>query len=540
MIDAITYALLKGDIGQGTQEAVSDYLDEHLTNPTNPPIDTSLTISGAAADAKETGDKITQLKEDLYPVKSTLISAFNKNRYDGYSEEGYLTSTGVLAISQDWRTTSLVYVGDLATVFCSGERISSGNRESINFFFLCTYDASGNLIEQVSSPTDTYTVGSSVDYIRFSYHSNTFHKIQVESGTRRTDYVAYDYNAFPTAVKSVENALASKSIDYGNTVSILDELTISNGYIDVNSGVFYEYANAESTDFMNIYEYDDLFVTGAPLYSSNCLYAIYDSNKVFLGSYKNNTVETNYHFTARNVFATYPTAEYVRFSSITASGGSHLFINKPVGTLWVGKKWVCVGDSLTEANGRTTKHYYDYVRDVTGINITVLGVSGTGYANGGSSGTDSFRERISNVPTDADVVTIFGSFNDLNAGLDLGTATDTGTSTIGGCINSTLDNLFSVLPLANVGVVAPTPWIYSNPTNEPNTASQYCDLLKAICERRSIPYLDLFHCSLLRPWDSTFRTLAYSKDDGNGVHPDETGHKLIAPRFKGFLETLLL
>lgn len=35
--------------------AVAAYLDEHLTNPTNPPIDTSLSITGAAADAKKTG-----------------------------------------------------------------------------------------------------------------------------------------------------------------------------------------------------------------------------------------------------------------------------------------------------------------------------------------------------------------------------------------------------------------------------------------------------------------------------------------------------
>ena len=34
-------------------------------------------------------------------------------------------------------------------------------------------------------------------------------------------------------------------------------------------------------------------------------------------------------------------------------------------------------------------------------------------------------------------------------------------------------------------------------------------------------------------------SLAYSKDGGSGTHPDETGHKIIAPRFKGFLETLL-
>ena len=62
MIDAITYTLLKGDIGQGTQEAVTEYLDEHLTNPSNPPIDTSLAIAGAAADAKAVGDAFSSIR----------------------------------------------------------------------------------------------------------------------------------------------------------------------------------------------------------------------------------------------------------------------------------------------------------------------------------------------------------------------------------------------------------------------------------------------------------------------------------------------
>lgn len=60
-MDIISYALSKGN----TQKAVTDYLDEHLTNPTNPPIDTSLSIAGAAADSKATGDKLSELKEDL-------------------------------------------------------------------------------------------------------------------------------------------------------------------------------------------------------------------------------------------------------------------------------------------------------------------------------------------------------------------------------------------------------------------------------------------------------------------------------------------
>lgn len=48
-----------------TAQAVSDYLDEHLTNPTNPPIDMSLAIAGAAADTKATGDIVNELKNGL-------------------------------------------------------------------------------------------------------------------------------------------------------------------------------------------------------------------------------------------------------------------------------------------------------------------------------------------------------------------------------------------------------------------------------------------------------------------------------------------
>lgn len=72
-MDIISYALSKGN----TQKAVTDYLDEHLTNPTNPPIDTSLSIAGAAADSKKTGDEIGALKEDL-TVVSEKVSAIEE------------------------------------------------------------------------------------------------------------------------------------------------------------------------------------------------------------------------------------------------------------------------------------------------------------------------------------------------------------------------------------------------------------------------------------------------------------------------------
>lgn len=205
---------------------------------------------------------------------------------------------------------------------------------------------------------------------------------------------------------------------------------------------------------------------------------------------------------------------------------------------WVGKTWVCVGDSLTEENSRTTKNYHHYIAEETGITVVNMGQSGSGYKKKDDS-SNAFYQRILTVPTNADVITIFGSFNDMSAGVEVGTVDDTETTTLAGAINTTIDNLFSVYPLARVGIVTPTPWNGNNEFNDKNADEAYVQIIIDICKKRGIPCLDLYHCSGLRPWEESYRALCYSKDDGNGVHPDETGHVLIAPRIKAFLETLI-
>lgn len=205
---------------------------------------------------------------------------------------------------------------------------------------------------------------------------------------------------------------------------------------------------------------------------------------------------------------------------------------------WANKKWVCVGDSLTEINSRTTKHYFDYISDVTGISVINMGVGGTGYMDE-QDDNNAFYQRILNIDTSADVITIFGSGNDLSH--PLGNITDVGTDTVCGCINKTLDNLFQVYPLANVGIITPTPWGWYPPhITENNKMANYSQALVDICNRRGIPCLDLYHCSGLRPWDESYLPLCYSKDDGNSVHPDEQGHKIISTKIQAFLQRLLL
>ena len=215
------------------------------------------------------------------------------------------------------------------------------------------------------------------------------------------------------------------------------------------------------------------------------------------------------------------------------------FANKNNGHVdWSDKKWVCVGDSLTEVNSRTTKHYFDYINEKTGITTINMGIGGTGYMEEQDQGI-AFYQRVLNIDTSADVITIFGSGNDLSH--PLGEITDTDTDTICGCVNKTIDNLFQVFPLANVGIITPTPWGWYPPyLTDNNKMAEYSKALVDICKMRGIPYLDLYHSSGLRPWEESYLPLCYSKDEGNSVHPDEKGHEIIASKIQSFIETLLL
>ena len=217
-------------------------------------------------------------------------------------------------------------------------------------------------------------------------------------------------------------------------------------------------------------------------------------------------------------------------------------LNVPEGDKYLNKKWAVIGDSLTAFNtlGSDVKNYVNYVSEKLGLNYVNYGVGGTGYRRGYTS-NNAFYQRVSNIDEDADIVTIFGSFNDL--GLEDGTygyniigdITDTTNATLCGAINLTLDNLISRCPNALIGIILPTPWqTYSLG----NTYSvEYTTKLKQICEKRSIPCLDLYNASNLRPYDETFRESFYK--NGDGVHPNTIGHKRFSNEIVEFLRSIL-
>ena len=341
-----------------------------------------------------------------------------------------------------------------------------------------------------------------------------------------------------------------------STINLFNKETITNGYIVGNTGELIPHSDGGcASDFIEVNELEKIYI------NSNWNGCCYDKNKNFL--WQKEFGETEFITPANTKYirmslpysnkdsymvSRTPITEYVKFDGYFkfTDNNDLLSIAKQLSPLITthkslnGKKWVVVGDSLTEKNSRTTKNYHDYIAEETGINVYNMGVGGTGYKRmeSQSDGYRAFYQRIVDVPLDADIITIFGSGNDLSLIDELGNPSDATTDTICGCMNETFKRLFERIPGAKVGVVLPCPWGNYPPTISDNAMAKYSEALREVAKRYSIPVLDLYYGSNLRPWDETFKELYYKRDDGNSVHPDEDGHKILANKFKMFIQSL--
>lgn len=235
------------------------------------------------------------------------------------------------------------------------------------------------------------------------------------------------------------------------------------------------------------------------------------------------------------------------------------------------KKWAIIGDSLSDKSlqGVDQKLYFDYINTMQNnrFNIFDLAQKDTGYVRRFSS-NEHFLARInSNLDTlkTMDLITILGSFNDLTAlsnqeiaDLVLGDVKDDNNASIAGIINQTLDVLQSECIDSEIIVISPLPWgrgkplggvdwgAPSNDSADSRSALQteYVVLLEKICELRSIPYLDMYNESNLRPWVSEFTDKYYMYYEPTSVHdtihPNSLAHqKFIAPKISTKIKNIL-
>ena len=322
---------------------------------------------------------------------------------------------------------------------------------------------------------------------------------------------------------------------------------------NLNQNGFYKYDSAKvisSTDSnyayfspIEIKNTDKYSITGKTNGYAN-LYIIKDDNGKILTAYPNEYV--NGTILEEDIEVVIP------------SGGTKLLVNNINNSTVIKKgngiklkdtdsktklNLAIIGDSLSDSNLEPHTKYHSYLKNT--YNVKVLAVSGSGYFNPSSHNTQ-FYNQAKNITVDDDIILIFGSFNDMsrlyNGEVTMGTISDSGTTTIYGCINTTLDNIYNINPNAIIGLATPTPW---QGMNEQMTESNpyyefvhgYIKALKDVANKRQIPILDLFHCSNLRPWIEENRNEYYQNADG--THPNEKGHKrYLYPQFREFLRTM--
>lgn len=196
---------------------------------------------------------------------------------------------------------------------------------------------------------------------------------------------------------------------------------------------------------------------------------------------------------------------------------------------WSRFKLYVMGDSLTDPAGsvHTSKFYYEYIAEKTGIQVVVDGLGGTGY-HAGVSTSRRFADRVSNIPEDVSVVILFGSGNDVkNATFDEYKAG----------MAAAMGYFFNNRPGLPVIIVPPSPWAtYGKRSEEWKT---YCDTLELLALNYSLHYVrEMWTAPPFDPNSAADRAAFFTKCP-DGIHPDENGHRLLAPYFYNALAKVL-
>ena len=522
----------------------SAWTDGGVYNSAGVNTDTTLSVSGAPADSKATGDEVTGLKSALTSIAghgkllqtATPYGAGYYNDIDAltigntYYIEVTSTTGGTYDLAFGSTSHSSTYLVDEI-----GTGIVFGVNETKRFKYVPTIAATMARLWSCTSWTlkvyDSVSAWDEIGNIEDDIDGLEEHKDEID------DFITRNFDAY-SAKNMIDESMCEENTRYVNGVSQSSEsynatnkMSLRNGekirftYLRDDNRHFAKmwYFNVFSSDGTTFVSYDN---TGLDEYTAT-------SNCQVLFSWKKDYTK--------------PFASIMPFNETYYDIYGFYYVSKEAKKIVpsTSKVWACVGDSMTAVGTSANVHYFDYIANDLGLTVLNYGVGGTGYA-AKKDENKAFYQRILSITDDFDFLTILGSVNDISliSTMTLGTYTDSGTNTIAGCINTALDNFFTIAPFKQIGIISQPPSVGSTPNGTliGTNAQAYNDLLKQICANRGIPFFDLFNCSSLRPWNADYRGEFYNEDgvQDSGVHPNSKGHKLIADRIYDFVKSLYM
>lgn len=312
-------------------------------------------------------------------------------------------------------------------------------------------------------------------------------------------------------------------------------------------------------------------VTSSHSYSI-AVYALYDSNGVFVSAYPTVTVTET---VIESATITIP--DGVTMLRCSGNTNAPLALYRITSDGYVvdntdvlnGKKWFACGDSFTagdfngytDGDGKTGafsdafdpvegvwKTYPYWIKKRTGINADwrTCARGGIDFTNvtGATQpfSSDTATKNYTMIPSDCDYITLQFGLNELDLTTEqIGTSADTTNETLWGAYNVVLTSILTANPRAKIGIIVSDAWMCDNTT--------YYDALIDIAEYWGIPYLDLsggdFGTPMMinrRGTVSAFaketRTNAMAINYPSNPHPTPEGHKYRSTVIENFLRSL--
>lgn len=224
--------------------------------------------------------------------------------------------------------------------------------------------------------------------------------------------------------------------------------------------------------------------------------------------------------------------------------GNDFFENTISKTNLYGKKWMLIGDSNTHHNARANVKYDEFITVDTGIIPQNIAVSGAGFRVYMNTNyvfinilNSFYQDNPNYIP---DFITIMGGSNDVVYDTDnLGVYTDTTEATVFGMMYLLIQRIKEIYPNVPFAIITPFPHNYTGDISSKNQYLEpFVDEQIKFCKLRNVPCLDLYHFSGIRPEEPTFNLHYFSSPaspNGDGLHLNYFGQKLIAPRIRKFL-----
>lgn len=396
-------------------------------------VDSSLTKSGKAADAKAVGNILNPIKgEQFYDSTS---GAF----YRAYID---LTGTEVEYNNHEYYTSDFIPINPKTNIAYLANGIGSAayavafftaDKELITEGSVIPSGISGNII---SISGNTVAPGEAA-YVRFSYSS---------------EYNPFSYLTFKTDGTIIQN-LSSQINTIYNTLLDVGYATILPLYNDTY---------LSKTGF----KHDERCKISAPIACipsvkfSYTITAVAGEQYAIIATDQYNNILPDECVMYKGIEGAITTqtmeytpsaqCKYLYFSWINNAPTFTVptYVQKACETTypqWKNKKWCAFGTSLTDTNyigpepGKPSGRYIPYLRVLSGANITDKGIAGGRLCEYGSSGSNTGNGSILNAIlntnlSDYDIVTIEGFVNDYAANITIGNLTDTTNESFYGCL----------------------------------------------------------------------------------------------------------